>query len=78
MRQMIHHGVSLYDDIEIIFRSSQSERRRLLDYARRWGITHIRGVPVGERWVYYSNTRDARSYARSFFQRHVKIDELLM
>ncbi len=66
---MMRDAVSTMDDLEIAFFDSPRGAQEAIASAKLRGVTHIRGVPVEERFVYRES--DANEYTRQFFAKYV-------
>lgn len=65
---MMRRTVSYMDDIEITFFPNASQAQEAQKYVRSLGITHIRGVPIEERFVYAARPG---TYTEQFFRKYV-------
>ncbi len=70
---MLRRTVSYMDDIEITFFPNNTEAQRAVAHLHRLGLTHIRGVPVEERFVYAARPG---TYTREFFKKYVGRESL--
>lgn len=60
---MVKDGVSVLDDVEIMYFDSAAERDDAIKYYTDRGITTIRGVPISMRFIYASSGYDVAMLA---------------
>lgn len=72
---MLRDVTSHADDVEIEFFGNAQEHQAVLDMLRARGVTHVRDVPIEERYVYRSHDRG--TYQTNFFKKYVDVTERL-